>query len=84
MVKYLQKEASHGAIIGPFARCPFDEGMVISPLNKAPKSKLNKRWVILDLGYPKNCTGVNDFVPKDHYLGNELNWFSQQLTIKQL
>jgi hypothetical protein len=56
--------------IGPFARCPFDEGMVISPLYTVPKSNPNKRRVILDLSYPKNGTGVNDFVPKDHYLGS--------------
>jgi hypothetical protein len=72
MVKYLQKEASYGAIIGPFDSCPFVEGMVISPLKTVHKSNSNKRRVILDLSYPKNGNGVNDSVPKDHYLGNKV------------
>jgi hypothetical protein len=41
MIKYLKKEASHGAIIGPFSSCPFEEGMVISPFNTVPKSNPN-------------------------------------------
>jgi hypothetical protein len=67
MLKYLQKEASCDAIIGPFSSCPFLDGMVISPLNTVPKSNPNERRIILDLSFPKDGTGVNDFVSKDEY-----------------
>ena len=67
---FLKKEASYGAIIGPFSECPFEEGMVISPLNTVPKSTPNERRIILDLSFPKDGTGVNDFVSKQWYLDN--------------
>jgi hypothetical protein len=73
MIKYLEKEASHGAIIGPFSSCPFEDGMVISPLNTVPKSNPNDRRVILDLSFPKDGTGVNDYVSKDWYLGKKVD-----------
>jgi hypothetical protein len=66
MLKYLQKEASHEAIIVPFASCPFEEGMVISPLNTVPKSNPEWRRVILDFSFPKDGTGVNYLLPKIH------------------
>lgn len=72
MLKYLEKESKHGAIIGPFSSCPFKEGMVISPLNTVPKSKPGERRVILDLSFPKDGTGVNDFIDKDSYLGDKV------------
>lgn len=72
MLKYLQKEASCDAIIGPFSSCPFLDGMVISPLNTVPKSNPNERRIILDLSFPKDGTGVNDFVSKDEYLGSDV------------
>ena len=73
MLKYLQKEAFHDAIIGPFDSCPFYDGMVISPLNTVPKSNPNERRIILDLSFPKDGTGVNDFVSKDCYLGEKVD-----------
>jgi len=72
MFNDLQKEASHEAIIGPFASCPFEEGMIISPLNTVPKSNTEERRVILDLSFPKDGTGINDFVSKDTYLDNKV------------
>ena len=72
MTKYLQKEASHKAIIGPFRNCPFVEGMIVSPLNTVPKSTPNERRIILDLSFPKNGTGLNEYVDKDSYLGDNV------------
>ena len=69
MNSYLQKESTHKAIIGPFRVCPFEEGMSVSPLNTVPKSTPNERRTILDLSFPKNGTGLNDYVNKDWYLG---------------
>ena len=62
IASYLQKEAVHKAIMGPFRVCPFEEGMSISPLNTVPKSTPNERRIILDLSFPKNGTGLNDYV----------------------
>ena len=73
MNKYLQKEASHKAIMGPFRVCPFGEGMSISPLNTVPKSSPNERRTILDLSFPKDGTGLNDYVDKDIYLGENVD-----------
>jgi len=70
--KYLCKEASHQAIIGPFQGNPFDERLFISPLNSVPKSTPNERRVILDLSFSKNNSAVNDFVPKNSYMGEEV------------
>lgn len=73
--KYLQKEASHGAIIGPFEKSPFVDKLVISPLNSVPKSTPSERRVILDLSFSENQEAVNDYVPKDSYLGEEMSLF---------
>jgi len=70
--KYLSKEASHHAIIGPFQCNPFDDRLFISPLNSVPKSTPNERRVILDLSFSKNGSAVNDFVPKDSYMGERV------------
>jgi hypothetical protein len=39
MEKYLKKECTYGAIIGPFFKNPFKTDMVISPLNSVPKKE---------------------------------------------
>jgi hypothetical protein len=38
MGKYLKKECTYGAIIGPFFKNPFKTDMVISPLNSVPNA----------------------------------------------
>ena len=70
--KYLSKEASHHAIIGPFQHNPFDDRLFVSPLNSVPKSTPNERRVILDLSFSKDNSAVNDFVPKDSYMGEKV------------
>ena len=49
--KYLSKEASHHAIIGPFQCNPFDDRLFISLLNSVPESTPNERRVILNIKY---------------------------------
>ena len=73
MLSYLKKESSHNAILGPFKKCPFKSGMSVSPLNTVPKSTPNERRIILDMSFPKNGKGVNDFIDKDFYLNNEVD-----------
>ena len=73
--KYLFKEAHFGAIMGPFKSNPFEEHLLLSPLNSVPKSDKIERRVILDLSFPKNGTSVNSFVSKDLYLGDKVELF---------
>ena len=68
MVKYLEKESSNGAIMGPFRSNPFETGIKISPLNLLPKKDTIEGRVILDLSFPKGDS-IHDFISKDYYLG---------------
>lgn len=65
---YIEKESIHEAIIGPFKSNPFDENLIISPLNSVPKKESNERRIIMDLSFPKG-NAVNDYIDKNEYLG---------------
>ncbi|WAR27316.1 hypothetical protein MAR_013020, partial [Mya arenaria] len=68
---YLRKELEFKAIIGPFKSNPFSSNLLISPLNSVPKHMSGERRVILDLSSHSGGS-VNDFVPKDVYLGESV------------
>jgi hypothetical protein len=70
--KYLIKELQKSAIAGPFHVNPFSHGIVLSPLNSVPKRESTDRRIILDLS-SEGGSGVNSFVSKDEYLGQEVN-----------
>ena len=70
--KYLIKELQNSAIAGPFHVNPFSHGIVLSPLNSVPKRESTDRRIILDLS-SEGGSGVNSFVSKDEYLGQEVN-----------
>jgi hypothetical protein len=55
MEKYLKKECTYGAIIGPFFKNPFKTDMVISPLNAVPKKESEDRRIILYLSFGEIC-----------------------------
>jgi hypothetical protein len=59
------KEASYGAIIGPFDKNLFPCHFKISPLNTVSKDTRERR-VILDLSFPAG-NSVNDYISKDNY-----------------
>ena len=66
---YLQNEINEGAVMGPFHSIPFDNGLVgVSPLSTRAKKDSSERRIILDLSYPEGYS-VNDWTPKDTYLG---------------
>ena len=69
--KYLLKENSYGAILGPFAENPFICNIVLSPLNSVPKKEISERRIILDISFPKGMA-INDSVSKDFYLGERV------------
>ena len=68
--KYIQKEAKHGAIMGPYDKIPFTtrSKVGISPLSTRPKKESLDRRVILDFSFPPGSS-VNDGMIKDNYLG---------------
>jgi hypothetical protein len=70
MGKYLEKEASYAAVIGPFNVSPFCTPITLSPLNTVPKG-VDERRVILDLSFPHG-RAVNDGIQKDWYLGERV------------
>ena len=65
---YISKESSHKAILGPFKKNPFQDTLIISPLNTVPKREPSERRIIMDLSYPKG-NAVNDYIEKNEYLG---------------
>ena len=65
---YIQKESKHGAILGPFKDNPFQDNLIISPLNSVPKKDSDNRRLIMDLSFSKG-NAVNDFIDKNEYLG---------------
>ena len=66
--KYLQKELSHHAVVGPFVNNPFPIPCNLNPLNSVPKRDSNERRIIVDLSFPKGDS-VNATIPKNSYLG---------------
>ena len=68
--KYINKEKTYGAVMGPYQKIPFTEKVGISPLSTRPKKTSEDRRVILDLSFPLG-NAVNDGIPKDSYLGLE-------------
>ena len=66
--KYLQKELSHHAVVGPFVNNPFPIPCNLNPLNSVPKRDSDERRIIVDLSFPKGDS-VNATIPKNSYLG---------------
>lgn len=65
---YLAKEASLGAIAGPFKNVPFEPTFQVNPMMTREKKDSRSRRVITDLtGAAKN--GVNPCIPRDEYDG---------------
>ena len=65
---YIKTEMEHNAVMGPFTEIPFEHGVGISPFSTHPKQDSDSRRAILDLSFPEGAS-VNDFTPKDSYLG---------------
>ena len=62
--KYIEKELSHNALLGP-ASLPIDNTVHVSPLLTRPKD-LDSRRIIVDLSYPKGLS-LNDCVDRDRF-----------------
>ena len=69
--RFLQKELSKHAMLGPFPDQPFSPWTQISPLMTVPKKDSEKRRVIIDLSFPHGSS-VNDGVAKNFFQGHEM------------
>ena len=65
---YIKTEMEHNVVMGPFTEIPFEHSVGISLLSTHPKWDSDSRQAILDLSFPEGAS-VNDFTPKDSYLG---------------
>ena len=72
IAKYLKKESSYKAIVGPFKTNLFSCPSTLSPLNSVPKKDSTERRVIVDLSFPEG-EAVNSGIFKDRYLGDEIS-----------
>lgn len=72
MSAYIAREQSEGTLMGPFQSNPFSSPAVVSPLSTTEKKDSNERRVLMDLSFPHGDS-VNDKIPKNHYLGEEVH-----------
>jgi hypothetical protein len=70
--KYIVKEASYGAVLGPFHHNPINTPLALSTLNSVPKKDSADRRVIVDLSFPDGHS-INSGVDKDLYLGENVS-----------
>ena len=66
---YLAEELQHGAILGPFDKCPVTNCHT-SPFMTREKVGAKHRRVIIDLSWPKGAS-VNHGVDKNSYMGTD-------------
>ena len=69
--RYIEKELSMGALIGPFQISLFLNRIGVSPLSTRPKQNSMKRRIIMYLSWPTGHS-VNDGIDKDMYDGEEI------------
>jgi len=70
--RYLSKEISLNAVIGPFPANPFKHAIAISPLNSVPKPDADERRIIVDLSWPPGLS-VNDGISREEYLDEDIS-----------
>ena len=68
VVKYIETELSHNALIGPFPVSPFCGWTRENPLMTRPKRDSQDMRVILDLSFPEGSS-VNSAIPRDQLDG---------------
>ena len=69
--KFITKELSKEALLGPFGAPPFVPWTQVSPLMTRDKPDGSGKRVIIDLSYPQGGS-VNDGIPKNFHQGEHL------------
>ena len=65
---FIKKELSHGCLIGPCDRPPFEQWMHISPIMTRDKRDSVDRRIIIDMTYPRKSS-VNAYIMKNTVCG---------------
>ena len=73
ITKFIQKELSLDALLGPFGAPPFSPWTKISPLMTRDKPSGDGKRVIIDLSFPPGRS-VNDGVGKNFFQGRDLTY----------
>lgn len=68
--RYISKEVTKGAMLGPFNSNPLATDLVLSPLQTVDKKGSTDRRVVVDLSYPSH-TSINAGIPKHEYMGEQ-------------
>lgn len=71
--RFIQKELSHDALIGPFSEPPFFPWSRTSPLMTRPKKQSQDRRVIIDLSFPAPLD-VNSGIDIRSILGHDTSY----------
>ena len=71
--RFIDKELSKGALLGPFAAPPFAPWTQVSPLMTAEKKDSHRRRVIIDLSFPEGGS-VNDGVARNFFQGSDTSY----------
>jgi len=69
--RYISKEVSKGAMLGPFSNNPLSTALVLFPLQTVDKRGSTDRRVVVELSFPP-YTSVNSGIPKDEYMGEDV------------
>ena len=73
VLEYLQQEIDQGSVVGPFDANPFGTSARFSPLDAIPKKESDDLRYILNLSHPFESGSVNEAVPGQIYMDQEVN-----------
>lgn len=73
ILQFIKKELQHKAIVGPFAKSPFNPWIRLSPLMTRPKKDTDSRRVIIDLSFPHG-NAVNDGIDIKSIFGRDTSY----------
>ena len=70
--KYLIKEATYNAILGPFKHNPISSSVALSPLSTREKRDSTERRILVDMSFPPGLA-VNEGIDKHKYQGEDVH-----------
>lgn len=77
--RFIEKELSCNAILGPFTDLPFEPWTRISPIMTRPKRESEERRIIIDLSFPRG-EAVNDGIRMDNHFGSDISYLLPTIT----
>lgn len=71
--RFIEKELSHKALVGPFKSLPFEPWCRLSPLMTRAKRMSSDRRVIMDLSFPQGKS-PNDGIDINSHFGKDISY----------